>query len=228
MVGSFSRSAAALSLMAAASMVATPALARESYYPVVMKSAAAHDVTGGIAWSKDSDVARDHGWNGSWGGRRHRDGVSAGDIFAGVLILGGIAAVASAASKNNQQRRAQEIPRDYRYPDRAEDSAGYRRDDYRRDDNRSNWGETGGINSAVDNCVSAVERGRNRVSSVDTVNRDGDGWRVSGEVDGGRDFACSIERSGEVRSVTVNGRSAFSDDDGDLVPEAEVEAEVVL
>lgn len=221
MVGSFSRSAAALSLMAAASMVATPVLARESYVPVIMKSAAAHDVTGGIAWSKDSDVARNHGWNGGWGGRRHRDGVSAGDIFAGVLILGGIAAIASAASKNNQQRRAQPVPRDYQYPDRQDDSARYR-----ENDNRGSWqGSSGDINSAVDNCVTTVERGRNRVSNVDAVNRDGDGWRVAGEVDGGRDFSCSVDNQGQVRSVTVNGKTAYSTDENVQV---EVEAEAAL
>ena len=44
-------------------------------------------------------LARDWGWGGGGGyGRHHRhhDRVDAGDIFAGVLILGGIAAIASA------------------------------------------------------------------------------------------------------------------------------------
>ena len=43
------------------------------------------------------------------------------------------------------------------------------------------------VDTVIAELGKAVERGRNRVSSVDTVNRDGDGWRVSGEVNGGRD-----------------------------------------
>ena len=49
-----------------------------------------------------------------WGHRHHdRGGVDAGDIFAGLLVIGGIAAIASAASKKNKQPREG----DYRYPD---------------------------------------------------------------------------------------------------------------
>ena len=44
---------------------------------------------------------------------RHHDRVDGGDVLAGVLILGGIAAVAAAASSSNRSREA----RDYRYPD---------------------------------------------------------------------------------------------------------------
>ena len=35
---------------------------------------------------------------------RHGDGIDAGDIIAGAVILGGIAAIASAASKNDRYR----------------------------------------------------------------------------------------------------------------------------
>ena len=47
-------------------------------------------------------LARDWGWGGH---HRHRDRVDAGDIIAGVLILGGIAAIASAASRYSRSRR---------------------------------------------------------------------------------------------------------------------------
>ena len=43
--------------------------------------------------------------------RRHHDGISAGDVIAGALIIGGIAAVASAASSRNRY--------DDRYRDRG-------------------------------------------------------------------------------------------------------------
>lgn len=46
-------------------------------------------------------------------GRHHHDRVDAGDVLAGILIIGGIAAIASAAS-NNKQKRAEP---EYRYPD---------------------------------------------------------------------------------------------------------------
>ena len=51
---------------------------------------------------------RGGGWGGGWGHRGHHDRVDAGDIFAGILIIGGIAAIASAASKadRDQIRRA--------------------------------------------------------------------------------------------------------------------------
>jgi hypothetical protein len=53
------------------------------------------------------------GWRGQrgWGHYRHDRGVDAGDIFAGLLILGGIAAVASAVSKKNAERtRGEQAP----------------------------------------------------------------------------------------------------------------------
>jgi hypothetical protein len=45
------------------------------------------------------------GWGNGWGrDRRHHDrGVSAGDVIAGIAIIGVIAAIASAASKNNNR-----------------------------------------------------------------------------------------------------------------------------
>ena len=51
-------------------------------------------------------LARD-GWGGGWG--RHNDRVDAGDIFTGILIIGGIAAIASAASKSAKDKREREI-----------------------------------------------------------------------------------------------------------------------
>lgn len=170
-----SRSAAVLASTAALSLMATPAL------------------------------ARDRGWGGNWGGGygRHHDGVDGGDILAGVLIIGGIAAIASAASKSKKDRERQD---DYRYPDRQttpqrDGSAGYGQDD------RPEWREGNGINSAVDRCLGEVERGSTKVDEVDSVNRDGQGWRVTGRTGNGGSFACSVDTDGRIRSVSIDGHA---------------------
>ena len=56
---------------------------------------------GALGWNPGDESASQ--WRGGWRDRRWRGrnrGVDAGDILAGVLILGGIAAVASAATNN--------------------------------------------------------------------------------------------------------------------------------
>lgn len=83
---------------------------------------------------------------------RDRDGISAGDVIAGALIIGGIAAVASAASNNNDR-----YDRDYRY-DRA--GYGYNQNYGYRNDNV--W--RGNPRQAVEQCVYAAERNANRYS----------------------------------------------------------------
>ena len=65
-----------------------------------------------------------------------------------------------------------------------------------------------GIDGAVDSCVREVERGSSRVDTVDSVDRDSDGWRVEGRMSGGRSFACSVDRDGRIRNATVDGRGA--------------------
>ncbi|MDF8335251.1 hypothetical protein [Novosphingobium cyanobacteriorum] len=51
------------------------------------------------------------GHRGGWGHHRHDRSIDAGDVFAGLLILGGIAAVASAISKKNPNRtRGEQAP----------------------------------------------------------------------------------------------------------------------
>ena len=148
------------------------------------------------------------GWGG-WGGHHHhrRGGVDTGDVLAGLLIFGTGAAVASAASKSDCQRR-QARERDYRDReyDRRDERPAYAGD---RD---SQWQGQGqgprGIGAAVDVCANEVERGDRRIESVDAVNRDGEGWMVRGRVGSGSQFDCSVSDSGRVRSVTVDGRAA--------------------
>lgn len=171
-----SRGASALAVAAALSMMATPAMAR--------------------------------GWGGGWGNYRHhhRDRVDAGDIFAGLLIIGGIAAIASAASKSQKEKRE----RDYRYPDRdyRDDSPNYRDDRDSRHDRPVGPRSAGEIGEAVDRCVSEVERGDRRVEQVDNATRSGEGWRIDGQVSGGRDFTCTLDGDLRIRQVTVDGRAA--------------------
>lgn len=172
----FTRIGAGLASLAALSLAATPALARD--------------------------------WG--WGGYRHHDrGIDAGDVFAGVLILGGIAAIASAASKSKKERE-QRRDEDYRYPYDQRDQDYERNEnrgyDGRGADTRPDWSESRGINAAIDRCANEVERGDRRIESIDSVNREGEGWRVAGRVDGGKDFSCTIDRDGRIRNIDLEGQ----------------------
>lgn len=128
------------------------------------------------------------GWG--WGGHRYRDRVDAGDVLTGILIIGGIAAIASAASK----------PKDRRYERRGDEA---RYEDPRHDD-RPQWQEGSGINVAINRCLGEVSRDRNGEAEVDSVNRDGDGWRVAGRANG-TTFACQIDGDGRIRDISVGG-----------------------
>ncbi len=96
---------------------------------------------------------------------RDRDGISAGDVIAGALIIGGIAAIASSASRD----------RDYR-------DNGY--DRYDRD---SRWRTS--PRQAVEQCVVAAERragrysyGRADVTDIRQVRETRYGYEVRGRI----------------------------------------------
>ncbi|MFM9853517.1 MAG: hypothetical protein ACKVOJ_12045 [Sphingomonadaceae bacterium] len=98
----------------------------------------------------------------------HRGGISAGDVIAGALVIGGIAAIASAASRGDRNH-----DNGYGYQDR-----GYERNRY--DDDR-------GSRYAVEQCVYAAQRnasryGRARVTDVTRIDRIGGGFEVRGRV----------------------------------------------
>ena len=145
--------------------------------------------------------ARDRGWGG-WGGRHHNR-VDAGDVITGILIIGGIAVLADAVSRNKRDRR------DDRRDDRTRQSGDYPRDQTNGygDDNRPEWNQGSGIDAAVRICTNEVTRGSARVDGVDAVNRDGDGWRVQGHTASGGNFTCAVDGSGQIRNVQVDGRS---------------------
>ena len=193
MVTRVSRFAAVLAMASFAMPTQTqaaplPAKRGGAYLPPVMRAEAP-----GVP------AARDHPgrWRGGWGGGwRHRDdGISGGDVLAGLLVIGGIAAIAVAAS--NSDKRKREEARDYpdnRYtPPRAQDSA------------PSAGGGSGSIDAAVDTCVAEVERGREPVDSVDSVTKAVDGWRIEGHLSGGKPFACRVGSDGRIGTLTVDG-----------------------
>jgi hypothetical protein len=83
---------------------------------------------------------------------RHDGGVSTGDVIAGALVIGGIAAVAAASSGRD---------RDYGY-DRA--GYGYDRDYGRGYGYGNDRGGNGSPRRAIEQCVRAAERGASRYS----------------------------------------------------------------
>jgi hypothetical protein len=105
---------------------------------------------------------------------RHRDndGISAGEVIAGAVILGGLAAVI--ASDNDDRRYNDGRYDDNRYGDRYNGGYGY--------NNRY-----GGSRAAVNQCVNAVENWGNRYSRTDVtkihdIDRTRTGYRISGNI----------------------------------------------
>ncbi|WP_121116443.1 hypothetical protein [Croceibacterium ferulae] len=140
-------------------------------------------------------LARDHhrggwndrGWHDRGWDRRHRDnGIGAGEVIAGVAVLGAIAAIAGVFDGGND-RRNEPVP--VRYPE--QDQRGYAA------------GTGSGLDSAVDICVAEIEATGPRISGVDSANRTADGWFVSGALDSGAPFTCRIGNDGRVADVQV-------------------------
>ncbi|NTZ42929.1 hypothetical protein G7A66_07485 [Altererythrobacter sp. SALINAS58] len=172
-------------VLAAASMASSPAIAAP--LPAGLpQSGIAH------IGSFDGEATDMHNYRrGRYGNYRHRrSGTDLGDILTGVLVIGGIAAVASAATSASRNDR-------YRYRDARYPQQPYR---YRvRGDN--SWRDGGGIDRSVDLCIREVEQ-EVRVAAVDTVDRTSEGWRISGTLYDGSAFSCSIDRSGRVDEIS--------------------------
>ncbi len=141
--------------------------------------------------------------------RDHKGGVDAGDVIAGALIIGGIAAVAAAASKKDK----------YRY----RDGYGYRDGrDYRY--HRAGYGRGYGARDDVGRCVRAAERNASRygygnadVTHITSVRNKRDGYDVKGRIvvedryrgyrRGGYDegkFTCKV-RYGRISDIDYSG-----------------------
>lgn len=136
----------------------------------------------------------------NWGGGRgwHRDrGIDGGDVLAGILIIGGIAAIASAASKSSNNARDRDT--------RDDDGYRYRSDDQPRyEDNQGSWqnqpsrgGATRSMDDAVDRCVDEASR-KGEVEEVYDAARSGNGYRVSGALRNGDRFSCDVSGEGGV------------------------------
>ncbi|WP_299193194.1 hypothetical protein [uncultured Erythrobacter sp.] len=192
-------------IAAAATFTATPAQAADlatSASSTTAISAAQLDFGTGGAF--DTDIYRGEAEASEYHRRRYRryrrGRIRGGDVLAGVLVLGGIAAIASAASNNNRER---ERYRDRRYERRDDDNRRY--DDRRRSNPRSSSGS--GLDSAVSQCMGEIERDV-RVDSVDNASRTASGWTVSGTLFNGSGFTCQIDNDGRISNIDYSG---FSD-----------------
>jgi hypothetical protein len=167
-----SKLAAATAVAAAFSMLPVPAAAVE--LPM------AH-----AAKAYDADAGNVHRHKrGRW---RHRDRVDAGDILTGVLILGGIAAIAGAVENNDRDEP-------YLYPPPPPPQPRY---------DASPRYESGAMERAVENCVSTVEDHGARVAGVDSAARRGDVWDVAGSQESGAPWSCSIDQDGVLVDLEI-------------------------
>lgn len=188
-------------LVATIGMAATPAAAADLSLP---HTPALHSL------EEDSVIAH-HGYR-HYRHDRHRvrnRGIDAGDVIAGVLVLGGIAAIASAANRGRDRGERRPVTERARYRDREEPR---------------------GLSRAEEMCVDAVERERGRVASVDGSARDRQGWLVSGELERGGLFSCRIGNDGRIGEIRINydaGRESTVYDerqyDGDIYARARAE-----
>ncbi|MDN3645057.1 hypothetical protein QWY75_02415 [Pontixanthobacter aestiaquae] len=135
-------------------------------------------------WQPDESVQHHRGYRY----RRHR-GIDAGDVLTGVLVIGGIAAIASAVSDKNDRRQRVDTTR---YQDRPI---------ARRS------GE--GIDNAVNMCLREIQRDV-RVEGVDNVSRTGAGWNVAGTLYNGTAFTCTIGNNGRIDGISYGGQTAYA------------------
>ena len=175
-----------------------------------------------LATSATPAMAQRGGWGGGWGGGRHHDrhrGGGGDGLLAGILILGGVAAIASAASANRDRQQRDDYPVPDAFPEDAEPVLDVP-DASARDDVYRSPVRIGTEDQAVDACAIAAEQDGGRdgqtaqVRDVDRVDAVGGGWNVSGRVELRRgyrdpsrqteDFTCTV-RGGQVASVRLTG-----------------------
>lgn len=177
-------------LIAALSLAAAPAAAADVQIRTPHTAAPAQN-----SWHADSVTVNRDRYRDRYHDRyrdryrgRHRNTIDAGDVIGGILVIGAIAAVASAVSK----------PQEPRYPAPYPSRTGY---------------TTGsdvagrGIDNAADMCVREIERDA-RVNSVDSVERSGSGWRVTGTLFDGNGFTCRIGPDGRFDGVEYSQRAS--------------------
>ena len=129
---------------------------------------------------------------------RDNDGITAGEVIAGAVIIGGIAAVIASSDNDRDDRRDNGRYDDRRYDDRGGYNDGRYED---RDDRYDNGHRRGrgrghddygydrqnGSRSAVNQCITAVENWASRYSRADVtqinyIDRTRNGYRVTGNL----------------------------------------------
>jgi hypothetical protein len=103
---------------------------------------------------------------------RDRDGISAGEVIAGAVVLGGLAAVIASADNDRYDR----------------DGYDYRRSGYNNGYNNNYYNNrNGGSRAAINRCVNQVENWASRYSRADVtqirdIDRTRYGYRVQGNL----------------------------------------------
>ena len=105
---------------------------------------------------------------------RNRDGISAGEVIAGAVILGGIAAVIASSDDDRY---------DNRNYNRGYDNNGYNNGSY----NNGGYNNGNGSRRAVNQCVRTVENwangySRSDVTQISNIERTRNGYRVTGRL----------------------------------------------
>lgn len=165
------------------SMLTAGALAMVALSPIPV-SAANMTPTAKASSAADILSQANDGHRRRW---RHRDRVDTGDVLAGIGILAGIAIIAGAASEADKRDR--EEPR---YEERREDRPVYQGND---------------LGTAVSACTDAAERSAGnaeRVREIRSVTRDGEGWRVEGDLSKDA-FSCAAT-GGRVDYIRIENR----------------------
>lgn len=165
-------------------------------------AAAAAVVITSVGFSATPAEARSR--HGGWG-YRHHDRVSTGDVLGGLLIIGTIAAIASAASKDKSDRRDDRYEPPYRDNDYREVPR-YEPED-QGEPQPGAYGRGEAEARAADACTWAVEGEMGddaRVDSIGSTEPSDGGWYVTGtasRLDGEtQSFGCSY-RNGRVVDV---------------------------
>ncbi|HEY6816649.1 MAG TPA: hypothetical protein VI168_14010 [Croceibacterium sp.] len=119
--------------------------------------------------------------------RDRDDGIDTGDVIAGALILGGIAAVVAATNGNDRGYNDGYVYEGRGYDGRNNDGRYYNNGN--RYDGRG-YNNAGNSRQAVEQCVYAAERnanrysygGRSQVTDIRQIDRKRDGYTVKGRI----------------------------------------------
>jgi len=153
------------------------------------------------------------GYGGGWGHERHdHDGIGAGAIFAGILGLGIIAAVASSSGSSHQDQYQRGD-----YPNNAPPPPPVSHYNPAQGQGRQILSDT----DAVDACANAVayqSGASSQVRNITDVQGKDNGWDVKGVIalrngyqgDGDHNFKCKV-RYGSIQSVQVESDLAYND-----------------